>query len=96
MPLPENIADLNQSHLDELVTERAEEGPHLEFKRELPQNDNASKNEFLGDVSAFANAGGGDLVYGVDEDADGAAAAVVPLAGNADQEARRLQDLLAH
>lgn len=96
MGLPANIANLGQAHLEELVGTHTEEGPHLEFKRELPQNDNGSKNEFLSDVSAFANAGGGDLVFGIAENDDGIATAIVPLSGNADQEVRRLQDLLTH
>jgi hypothetical protein len=95
MGLPSKLADLTQAHLEELVTERAEEGPHLEFKRELPGNDREAKGEFLGDVTAFANAGGGDLVFGIAEDAEGVATAVTPLPGNRDHEALRLQSFIA-
>lgn len=57
---------------------------------------NEGRHELLADVSAFANAGGGDIVYGITEDAEARAQAIAPLAGNADEEALRLQDVLVH
>lgn len=42
----------------------------------------------------MANSGGGDIIYGVEEDAEGCASGVVPFSGNPDQEALRLLDLL--
>lgn len=50
---------------------------------------------FLADTTAFANSGGGDLIFGVEEDGQAHASAVVPQAiQNADQEIRRLQDFM--
>jgi hypothetical protein len=54
------------------------------------------RHEFLADVSAFANSSGGDLVYGIEEDGEGRASAIVPQPGNPDEEALRLQDVLMH
>ena len=48
----------------------AEENVHLDFKRGAALNDltnNNTKLEIVRDVTAFANAGGGTLVYGVAE-----------------------------
>jgi hypothetical protein len=95
MSLPSNLSELTQADLEQLVRVQTQEGPHLDFKRELPaQWDTAAKHEFLADVSAFANASGGDLIYGIEEDGNGQASAVVPQTINADQEVRRLQDFL--
>lgn len=96
MTLPAKLIETTQADLEQLVSDQAVEGPHLDFKRDLPAAwDNASKHEFLADVSAFANAGGGDLVYGIDENGNAQAAAVVPqVLVNADQEVRRMQDFL--
>lgn len=95
MALPANLLEVTQADLDQLVASAVREGPHLDFKRDLPTNwDNATKHEFLADITAFANAGGGDVVYGVDEDGEAQASAVVPQTVNVDQEVRRLQDFL--
>lgn len=96
MSLPAKLIDTAQADIEQLVTEQAVEGPHLDFKRDYPSTwDNATKHEFLADVSAFANAGGGDLVYGVDENGNAQASAVVPqVLTSADVEVRRMQDLL--
>jgi hypothetical protein len=95
MTLPANLRDTTQAHLEQLVVDHAQEGPHLDFKRDLPANwDASAKNEFVADITAFANASGGDVVYGVDEDGDAKASAVVPPVINQDQEVRRLQDFL--
>ncbi|HVR50406.1 MAG TPA: ATP-binding protein, partial [Pseudorhodoferax sp.] len=95
MPLPRNLVDALAADLHRLIADKEPEGPHLEFKRELPRGDNAGRHEFAADVSAMGNSGGGDLIYGLDEDAEGCAGAVVPIIGNADDEARRLLDVLA-
>jgi Putative DNA-binding domain len=96
MPLPSKLADVTQVHLEQLVAESASEGSHLEFKRDLSIIWNQeAKHEFLADVSAFANSGGGDLIFGVDENGHGQARAIAPQAlANPDQEVRRLQDFL--
>jgi hypothetical protein len=41
------------------------ENKYLEYKERLPGDSDSEKKEFLADVSSFANASGGDLVYGI-------------------------------
>lgn len=96
MNLPFRLTETTQRHLDQIVADQACEGPHLDFKRELPPAWNeAAKHELLADVTAFANAGGGDLLFGVEEDGAGQAQALVPLTiANPDQEVRRIQDII--
>lgn len=96
MPLPTDLQAITEADLQRLVAEHEQEGPHLEFKRETPRPDNGARHEFAADVSAMGNSGGGDLVYGIDEDAQGSAGAVAPFVGNADVEARRMLDVLAN
>lgn len=96
MPLPSTLSEISQTHLEQLIADRAQEGPHLDFKRDIPTNwDNSAKHEFLADASAFANAGGGDIVYGIAEDADAQASALAPQdVASIDQEVRRMLDFL--
>lgn len=96
MAIPSDLSTTTQSHLDQLVADRTREGHAIDFKREFPPVwDSTAKHEFLADATAFANAGGGDLIFGIDEDGQANAAAIIPLAlANADQEVRRLQDFL--
>lgn len=94
MSLPRDLSTTIEDDIRALVAARTAEGTYLEFKRDLPHPDAGGRHEFLADVSAFANSGGGDLVYGIDEDGEGRATAFVAQAGNADDEVRRLQDVL--
>lgn len=96
MRIPSNLVSTTQAHLEQLVADGEREGPHIDFKRDLPGAwNNDAKHEFLADTTAFANAGGGDLIFGVEEDGLAVASALVPQTiANPDQEVRRLQDLL--
>lgn len=94
MTLPRDLITTNETNLTALVAAQVSEGTYLDLKRELPKLDGNGRHELLADVSAFANSSGGDLVYGIGEDGEGRAAALVPQTGNADEEARRFQDVL--
>jgi hypothetical protein len=94
MSLPEKLSDTTQEHLERLIATRAQENMHLEFKRELPTKwDSATTNEFLADVTAFANATGGDLIYGIDEGPDAEASELIFQELEFDVETRRLADI---
>jgi len=96
MTLPNNVLETTQADIERLVSDRAQEGAHLDFKRDLPVAwDSGAKHELLADVTAFANSGGGDIVYGVDENESAEASAIFPqLPASIDQEVRKLQDFL--
>jgi Putative DNA-binding domain len=96
MTLPSNLLTTTQVDIDRLLSNCVREGPHLDFKRALPVAwDSSAKHELLADVTAFANAGGGDLIFGVDENQDAEASAIVPqVVGSVDTESLRLQDFL--
>ncbi|NLV40913.1 MAG: ATP-binding protein [Candidatus Hydrogenedentes bacterium] len=107
--LPKNLKEVTWEHIQALVDNEVPEDKEIEFKRELPKKilrdksasmesggDEANaKNEFLADVSAFANAGGGHIIYGIREE-KGTAYEICGLDAdmNLDQEIRRLQEIL--
>jgi len=50
-----------------LIDSNELENKYLEYKQELPKNDDKSKHELCADVSSFANSAGGYIIYGVKE-----------------------------
>jgi Putative DNA-binding domain len=68
-----------------LVENRIPEGPRLEFKRDHYGRKDADKREFAADVTAMANAKGGYILIGVDEDQGNAVAATGVSTDNADE-----------
>lgn len=52
--------------IQELIDNQVHEGKTIEYKRDLPGSSSDDRKEFLKDVSSFANADGGDLLFGVD------------------------------
>ena len=77
--LPVETAKVDEALLTTVCIEHWPESQTLDFKRLLPANDEKGKQEFLKDVCAFANAGGGDLVYGIQEQPPGHADQVIPI-----------------
>lgn len=58
---------IDEEDLQSLVRDNVNELKTLEFKSYLNVNSDNDKKEFLFDVSSFANANGGDLIYGIRE-----------------------------
>ncbi len=84
-----------------LVENGENESKTLEYKGKLPGGTDLEKKEFLADVSSFANASGGDIVYGIKAAVDdngkntGAPESVQPLVGvNADEAKLRLEQTI--
>jgi len=94
--LPSQLHLISQHDIQRLIDLQVQEGPHLDFKRELPLNwNNDAKQELLADATAFANASGGDIVYGVEENDAAEAISIYPISiESIDTEVRRIQDLL--
>jgi hypothetical protein len=65
--IPKALASITQSDLQELIANEVHEGKTIEYKRDLPGGSSEDRKEFLKDVSSFANADGGDLLFGVVE-----------------------------
>src|ERR1039458_8242927 len=89
------LNDIAEADLAALISNGVAEGRTIEYKRILPGNSDADKKEFLADTSSFANTGGGDLVYGMDE-VGGLPTHIVGIqATDLDAEIRRLDSILA-
>ena len=76
------LDQIGTAELQALATYRRPEGRTLDYKLTFPGTNDRAVKDFLADVTAFANTDGGDMVIGVREDGNGAAAEVVgiPLA----------------
>lgn len=57
------MARLNLESINNLINDKIKESLNLDYKKELDENN----NEIAKDISAFANASGGKIIYGVDE-----------------------------
>lgn len=59
---------LEESEIRALLDDEVPESKVIDYKKLLPGPSDLEKREFLRDVSSFANASGGHLIYGIDEE----------------------------
>lgn len=67
MALSKPLEALEESDLQSLIDNQVSECKSIEYKESLPGNADGDKKEFLADISSFANASGGDIIYGIKE-----------------------------
>lgn len=99
--MPLTLSELTREAIEALLSNGTPEDRFLEYKEALPDGGDEGRREFLADVSALANAGGGDLVFGVVEKRDASGkptgapdtASGVPVP-NTDAEIRRLTQMI--
>lgn len=94
--IAKNIDQITEEDLQALVDNSVIEHKTLEYKQALPSNADSDKKEFLADVSSFANASGGDLIFGIVEDKKtGTPKALEGLSvGNVSEEITRLDNII--
>lgn len=63
------LESIDESDFQALLDNQVAEGKTIEYKQALPGNSDSDKREFLYDISSFANAAGGHLIFGIKEDA---------------------------
>jgi hypothetical protein len=62
------MPEWTKERVEKLITDKIEEGPHLDYKAAAALGRTDSKKaEITKDVSAFANSDGGTIIYGVQE-----------------------------
>jgi hypothetical protein len=67
MSLEKPLDSVAEADLQALIADAVPERAVIEYKSQLPGYRDQDKKEFLADVSSFANALGGHLVYGMEE-----------------------------
>lgn len=88
------LDSIEESDLQSLVDNQVSEKKAIEYKESLPGHTDSVKKEFLADVSSFANAAGGDLIFGIRE-AAGVPSEVCGLQiANVDAEILRLENVI--
>jgi Schlafen, AlbA_2 len=98
--IPKSFDQIRAADILQLIADKVKELRTLEYKQRLPFGTEPEKLEFLKDVSSFANAAGGDLLYGVTPELDGGKPTGAPeeargLKGfNSDAEILRLDSFL--
>ncbi|MCX6674122.1 MAG: ATP-binding protein [Methanothrix sp.] len=91
---------VEKADIDALISDEEPENRNLDYKQELPGGTDNDKKEFLADVSSFANASGGYILYGIPEkrDGDGKPTGIPERADglsiNADLEIKRMDSLI--
>lgn len=83
---------INEGHLSGLITAKAAESLHIEYKRDTYGGNDDARREFLADISSFANSLGGDLIIGMVA-SKGVPIYFRPFAGDADAEKLRLEQM---
>lgn len=92
--IPRSFESIERGDLETLITNQVAERRTLEFKRDLPGGSERERKEFLADVSSFANAQGGDILFGIDA-RQGVAVGLAGLAvDDSDKEMLRWEDVL--
>jgi len=86
--------EIAREDLEALVANERREGRVLDYKRDLPGDHADDKKEFLADVSSFANASGGDLIFGVSEDGGIPTEANGVAMDDVDKEIQRLDNVI--
>lgn len=87
------IDEVIKTDIDTLVGNQVRESRTIEYKAALPGNSDDGKREFLADISSFANASGGDLLYGITA-VDGVPNNAAGLGCTIDAEMQRLENIL--
>lgn len=93
--IPKRLEDINEGDLTSLISNAVKEGRSIEYKRQLPSGSDGDKKEFLADVSSFANSGGGDLIYGMEEHGGFPEKITGIQTADLDLEIRRLESIAA-
>ncbi|MFH1860286.1 MAG: ATP-binding protein [bacterium] len=62
------IEEIKETDLQALIDNKVLEGKTIEYKKEMPNDSDSSKKEFLADVTSLANSSGGDLIFGIEQD----------------------------
>ena len=86
------LQDITEAEIADLVAAQVPEGKTIDYKVDLPGATDSARKDFPADLSSFANASSGHLIYGVAE-VDGLPTKIAGLAGDIDQAILRLESM---
>src|SRR6267154_4318559 len=87
------LSQVNETDLLNLIADGELEGKAIDYKRDRVSKTDTDKQEFLYDISSFANTPGGHLIFGMDEEG-GAPTKLVGISDiNPDEEILRLEGM---
>jgi predicted HTH transcriptional regulator len=93
--IQKNFDTIQIEDFEELINNQIAEGKSLEYKAILKLEKDSDKKEFLYDITSFANAIGGDIIFGVPEgDEKGLPVSIEGIEGNVDELCRKIESLL--
>jgi len=88
------LDEITEQDLLTLVENKVPESHTLEYKRETYKRNDKGKRELIKDIGAFANADGGDLIIGIEENDDGVAIALTGMSrAKISKEHERLEQI---
>lgn len=92
--ISKQLEKIDLDDLKQLQNNAVSEGKTIEYKQKLPTNSDGDRKEFLADISSFANASGGDLIFGITEE-NGSPKSIdgVEIA-NVDEEIRKYENII--
>lgn len=94
MSIPKTLAEITEQDLVALIPAQVREGKRVEYKDRLEIKSDEQKRKFLASIASFANAAGGDIVFGM-RAKDGVPEALAPLQGfNPDKDSLALRDII--
>lgn len=87
---------MTEKELQFFIDNGVVENRYLEYKKELKIDRDKEKKEFLADISSFANASGGKIIYGISEEREtGKPKEIVGIDfKNVDQEIQKLDNII--
>ncbi len=68
MTIDKSINEISEADLIELIADSVMEGKRIEYKQSLEVANDDSKRKFLASIASFANASGGDMIFGMHAD----------------------------
>ncbi len=92
--IPKPLTQVILADIQVLLENQIREGRTLDYKRDLPGASDDNKRELLADISSFANAAGGDLIFGIEETAGAPTAIPGVASANIDTDIQRINNVL--
>jgi predicted HTH transcriptional regulator len=87
------LDQIDKGDLQQLIDDQVQESKTIDYKLDAVGNSDKAKKDFLADVSSFANAVGGHLIYGISEE-QGIPKQISGLVLDMDDEMARLDNII--